>query len=185
MGPILGLGGPGVFSFGATLKLTSYLGAGVTFAMIPTMRVSIYGEAVLNYQHYDIYGRIYPFGGAFFLGAGAGYETVGGSLSKTIDVPNFGTQSVESVGSVRTLVLTPVIGLLHTFDSGFSLGLDAGVQIPIAPSEIEFETSTSGSIPPDIAEPYLEPINASVRDTLETIGRTPVPTFNLRIGWLF
>ncbi|HEV8246749.1 MAG TPA: hypothetical protein VGP93_13320 [Polyangiaceae bacterium] len=192
IGPLLGLGLPSVFSIGGTLKLTRYIGAGVTFGIIPTLRLSYYGDAVLSYHQYDIYGRIYPFGGGFFLGAGAGYVTVQGTLSKTIDisayaVPGSGLPNsleYESKGSVRTLVLTPVLGYLYTFGSGFSLGFDAGVQFPIAPSEVDFESKVQGGVPQAVVDQYLGPVDKSVRDTLQTIGRTPLPTFNLRIGWL-
>jgi hypothetical protein len=188
----VGAGLPSLLSVGGTIKLTRFIGAGATFGLIPSVRLSYYGEAVLAYQHYDIYGRLYPFGGSFFLGAGAGYVTVRGSLDQTIDTSSYAQQSpgfpnevtYESQGSVKTLVLTPTLGFLHTFDSGFSLGLDFGVVLPIAPSKIEFESKVSESVPSQLADQYLAPIDAQVVDTLETIGRTPLPSVNLRIGWM-
>ncbi len=193
IGVLVGAGLPSLLSVGGTIKLTRFLGAGATFGLIPSVRLSYYGEAVLAYQHYDIYGRIYPFGGSFFLGAGAGYVTVRGSLDKTVDVSSYAQQnpgfpsevSYESEGSVKTLVLTPTLGFLHTFDSGFSLGLDFGVVLPIAPSKVEFDSKVSESVPPQLADQYLAPVDAQVVDTLETIGRTPLPSVNLRLGWLF
>jgi hypothetical protein len=173
------------------LKLAQYLGGGVTLGIIPNVKLTYYGEATVSYQHLDIYGRIYPFGGGFFLGAGAGYATMEGTVTKSFgaaEVPLLsGSVQYESKGTVKTLVLTPVIGYLHTFGAGFSIGLDAGVQLPIAPSEVDFSSSVSGSVPPQampFVEEYLRGIDADVRDTLETVGRTPLPTFNLRLGWL-
>lgn len=172
-----------MLSIGGTLKITSYLGGGATFGLIPTVQLSYYGEAVVSYQHYDFYGRIYPFGGGFFIGAGAGYVTVEGTLTNTFDYMGL-SQDYESKGSVRTLVLTPVLGYLHTVGSGFSLGLDAGVQLPIAPSEVDFESRSSGDVPQQFIEPYRQSTDQAVRDTLEKVGRTPLPTFNVRLGWL-
>jgi len=108
-----------VLSFGGAIKLTRYFGAGLNIGLIPTIRISLYGEAELSYQEYDIYGRIFPFGGMFFVGAGAGYATIAGSLRSSYDVrayqklaPGLPDElSVESEASVRTLVLTPQIGL--------------------------------------------------------------------------
>ncbi len=92
--------------------------------------------------------------------------------------------SYDSEGSVKTLVLSPTLGFLHSFDSGFSIGLDFGVVLPIAPSEIEFSRNVSTAVPEQVENQYLAPIDAQVVDTLETIGRTPLPSVNLRIGWI-
>jgi hypothetical protein len=121
-----------------------------------------------------------------------GYVTVKGSLDKTVDVssyarenPGFPNQvTYDSQGSVKTLVLTPTLGFLHTFGSGFSLGLDFGVVLPIAPSKVEFDSKVSTEVPASVADRYLSPLDAQVTDTLETIGRTPLPSVNLRLGWL-
>jgi hypothetical protein len=191
IGGLVGVGLPSVLSFGGAIKLTRYFGAGLNIGVIPTISISLYGEAELSYQEYDIYGRIFPFGGMFFLGAGVGYATIKGSLRSSYDLttetrlPRELRQEVfiESQASVRTLVLTPQLGLQHTFASGFTAGIDVGAQIPLAPSEIEFETDLPDGIPPEIIDQYVEPNNEKVRDTLETIGRAIVPTLNLRIGW--
>jgi len=181
-----------VLSFGAAIKLTRFLGAGVNVGLIPAVKISIYGEAALSYQEYDVYGRIFPFGGAFFLGAGVGYATIEGTFTNAYDVSAFQSAApnlpnpllVTSEGSVRTLVLTPAIGLQHTFKVGFTMGADAGLQIPIAPSEVDFHTIVPPSVPPQVRQQYVEPNDQQVRDTLDTIGRAVVPTVNLRIGWL-
>ncbi len=190
IGPVVGLGIPSVFSFGGTLKLTRFLGAGVNIGLIPKVQLSYYGDATLSYQHYDIYGRLYPFGGGFFLSGGAGYATVDGTLSSSYSgtVPGLGSARADynGKGSVRTLMLTALIGYFYTTSIGFSFGVDAGAQIPIAPSQIEF----SSELQPEalLAVPqvndYKTKADQSIRDTLEKIGRTTLPTINLRIGWI-
>jgi len=92
---------------------------------------------------------------------------------------------VTSEASVRTMVLTPQLGLLHTFEIGLSLGVDIGAQVPIRPSKIEVTTDLPDGVPPEIVEAYISPNDQKVYDTLEQIGRTTVPTINVRIGWLF
>lgn len=181
-------------SIGGTLKVTRFLGAGVNVGLIPKVKLSYYGEATLSYQHYDIYGRIYPFGGGLFLSGGAGYATVEGSLERTIDVSTHcgAGQTVDytAPGSVRTLMLTALLGYFHTTSVGFSFGVDAGAQIPIAPSSVEFSSnfSTGCSVPQPIIDAYrqqyVEPTDREVRDTLERLGRSVIPTVNLRLGWI-
>jgi hypothetical protein len=176
------------------------LGGGVNIGLIPKVQLSYYGDATLSYQHYDIYGRLYPFGGGFFLSGGAGYATVDGTLSskKTIASNGYsGTVDYNSKGSVRTLMLTALIGYFYTTSIGFSFGVDAGAQIPIAPSQVSYasaydvSTTAPAALAPIIkaeidkqAVPIKQQTDKSVQDTLEKIGRTTLPTLNLRIGWI-
>jgi hypothetical protein len=196
IGIILGTGLPSIVSFGGMIKLTRYFGAGVNVGLIPSIRLAYYGEADLAYQEYDVYGHIFPFGGAFFAGAGVGYAHVSG----TFNSPPFNTSAYQSMlppgvlpnpiyitseASVRVMVLTPTIGLLHTFGSGFTIGIDAGAQIPIAPSETRFETTlTLPSNTPRAVTDEFERNKQNVRDTLDTVSRTIIPTLMLRLGWL-
>ena len=124
----------------------------MNIGLIPTIRISLYGEAELSYQEYDIYGRLFPFGTMFFVGAGAGYATMTGSFKSSYDVRAYQNLApglpdrlfVESRGSVRTLVLTPQIGLQQTWGSGFTLGIDLGLQIPLAPSRNRLQHPAAG-----------------------------------------
>ncbi len=191
IGGLVGVGLPSVVSFGGAIKLTRYFGAGVNVGLIPAIKVSLYGEAQLAYQEYDVYGRLFPFGGMFFIGAGVGYATITGSFKSSYDVRAYkaiaptlpDTLDVESRASVRTLVLTPQLGLQHTFGSGFTLGFDVGLQVPLAPSEIHFDTKVPPEVPQEVIDKYVKPNDQKVQDTLETIGRATIPTLNVRMGW--
>jgi hypothetical protein len=202
IGPAVGTGLPSLINFGIAIKLTRYVGAGINVGIIPTLKISYYGQATLAYQEYDVYARVYPFGGAFFLGTGIGYEAVQGTLATTVDLTPYqqglpagllpNSVDYASQGSVKTLVLTPQIGLFHTFGSGFSLGFDVGLQVPIAPGQVTFKSQVNLLDDPQIPEAtrqqlnnqYVKPTDDQVRGTLQTIGRTIIPTFNVRIGWL-
>lgn len=183
---MVGTGLPDLLNLGGQIKLTRYFGAGVNVGIIPTVKISFYGQAKLAYQEYDAYGHIYPFGGAFFLGAGVGYATMRASLANSYPIPApyntlYGdSAAIDSEGSVRTLVLTPQIGLLKTFGPGFSIGLDVGAQLPIAPSKIDSATHVPSYVPQSQVQPYDD----KVRSTLTTAGRQVLPTFNFKIGWL-
>lgn len=196
IGPVVGTGVPSVISVGGTIKVTRFLGAGVNLGLIPKVKLSYYGDATLSYQHVDVYGRLYPFGGGFFLHGGLGYANVNGTLSgsQSYSQANVtGRVDYSGVGKVHTPTLTALIGYFHTTSVGFSFGVDAGAQIPIAPSTIQFESAppTITTTPPGLApvitpqaNAYADKVDQSVRDTLEKIGRTTIPTVNLRIGWI-
>ena len=87
---------------------------------------------------------------------------------------------------MRTLVLTPQIGLLHTFASGFSLGADVGAQVPIAPSQVDFSTQLPTFPEPQGAdsEELHRPERRQSALHADKIGRTPIPTIGIKIGWL-
>ncbi|HKO53403.1 MAG TPA: hypothetical protein VJV79_37095 [Polyangiaceae bacterium] len=188
IGVLLGTGLPEVVSFGAQLKLTRFFGAGVNVGLIPTVKIKYYGEAAQKYQEYDVYGHIYPFGGSFFLGTGVGYAQIDGTLVNRFQAAG-ATIDVTSYATVRTLVLTPQIGFLKIFDVGFAIGVDIGAQIPIAPTEVQFNTVAVG-LPQGSSEAeaiirrdFINPNDEKVRHTLDRVGRTPLPTFNFKIGW--
>lgn len=194
VGVLAGVGLPNLLNFGATLKLTRFFGAGVNVGVIPTLRIAYYGDATVSYQEYDVYGRVYPFGGGFFLGAGVGYANARGTHRNTTDISSYADQfpaldlpdslRTDSEGSARAMVLTPQIGYFHIFRGGFCLGADIGGQIPIARSRVELETRTSEEVPQPVVDRYVTPNQREVRDTLESIARTPIPTVNFRIGWV-
>ena len=196
IGVLVGGGLPDLLSLGGAIKLTRYFGAGINIGLIPALKISsFYGDATLSFQEYDVYGHIFPFGGAFFLGAGVGYATVRGALANHFDLSAYqgmypgvpASVDVTNQASVRTLVLTPQLGLLHTFHSGFTLGADFGAQVPIAPSQVDFSTAVP-SVPAQfkstLQTKYIDPNDAKVRSSLDKIGRAPIPTFGVKIGWL-
>jgi len=183
-GPVIGTGLPNILNYGVTAKLWGYLGLGLNWGQTPDMQLSFYGQATVRYREFDGYARVYPFRGGFFLGVGAGHHSVQGSLANNFQVPVPGGPQAfgyTGTGSVRSTILTPQIGYFRNFAFGLALGVDIGAQIPIKSSEITFDTTLSGQVPPAVVAQAEKPI----RDTLDTIGKTPVPAINLRAGWLF
>ena len=191
IGPIFGVGLPAFFSIGGAIKLTKFFGAGINYGIVPTIQFSYYGEATVRYQGVGIYGHIHPFGGGFFLGASIGYAHVRGTYEETFPVPTVGPFPYKSEATMQTLVLTPELGYLYTFKSGFTLGIESGLQIPVAPSEIDFKSTVNypDSWPQEVQtlvnEEYIEPTDAKVESTLEKVGQTILPTIGIKIGWLF
>jgi hypothetical protein len=78
------------------------------------------------------------------------------------------------------MILTPQIGWFSIFGSGFALGIDIGAQVPIAPSEIEFETN----LPDEVPQQYVDESNKEVLESLDKLGKTIVPVVNIRVGFM-
>ncbi len=197
IGPVVGVGLPNLMSFGGMLKITRYFGAGVNVGLIPTVKLSYYGDATLSYSEADVYGRLFPFGNAFFVGAGIGYVTVSGTMADSVSTAQFGVAGgsvdLSCAASVRTMIFAPQLGLLKTWASGFSLGIDAGVQIPVAPSQVDSQdpTFTPHGLPAVLVQQlgtqvqsYVNTNQQKALETLQTVGRSVLPTVNLRVGWL-
>lgn len=196
IGPIVGIGLPSFLLFGGAIKLTKYFGAGMNYGIVPTLQFAYYGDATVQYQGVNIYGHLHPFGGGFFLGAAIGYAHVRGTYSDEFDLSAYTAQLPPGVNlpnklpytskaTVQMLVLTPEIGYFYTFKAGFTLGVDAGLQIPVAPSEIRFESHVSNQVPDAIVERFVTPTDERVRSTLERVGQTILPTVGFKLGWLF
>lgn len=183
-GPVLGTGVPNILSFGVTAKLWGYAGVGFNYGMIPDMQLSFYGRATVRYRELDVYGRVYPFKGGFFLGVGVGRHSVQGTIVNDLQIP-LATGNVPytltSAGSVQSTIVTPQIGYFRNFDFGLALGIDVGAQIPVAASDIKFDSGVPSAVPAQ----YVAPAEQQVIDTLKTVGKTPIPTINLRLAWLF
>ena len=193
IGPVVGVGLPNLLDFGVTSKLTRCFGAGFHVGLIPKFRISYYGDATLSFVEYDVYGRAYPFGSSIFVGAGVGYATAKGTLASNYDLTPYqaivptlpATFLLNSQGSVHTLVLRPEIGLFHPFDSGFSFGVSVGMQIPIAPSQVNLNENLPAGLPQSVIDQFVGPSDQKVRNTLRTVGRAPIPTVSVFVGWLF
>ncbi|HEX6275852.1 MAG TPA: hypothetical protein VFZ53_22575 [Polyangiaceae bacterium] len=193
IGPVIGVGLPAFLSIGGAVKLTKYFGAGINYGIVPTLQFAYYGDATVSYQGVGIYGHIHPFGGGFFLGASIGYAHVRGTYTDEFDISAYtgavpglaDSFAYTSEATMQTLVLTPELGYFYTFKSGFTLGVEAGLQIPIAPSEIEFESQVDDSVPDAVVDRFVTPTDERVEETLERVGQTILPTIGIKVGWLF
>lgn len=183
LGGYIGSGLPSIVSFGGILKPIPYVGLGVNFGMIPGLTLPLYGEAKLSYREYDGFGHIYPFKDGFFLGAGLGYHQAEGRFKKQFSgsAPQGTIYTCETSGSVRSMIITPRVGWHSHLDWGLLIGFDVGLRIPIKPSEVQFDTNLPDSLPKEV----MDEAYRVVIETLDKIGRTVVPAFNIRLGFMF
>ena len=103
---------------------------------------------------------VFPFGGSFFVGAAAGHISLAAAAS---------TKAGQVSFDYSSLYLTPHLGWLATWDSGFSIGFDAGAQLPFAAS-----LTTSG--PKQAA--------ANLDSLARALAALPLPTVSLKLGWM-
>src|SRR5262249_20868606 len=104
--------------------------------------------------------RIYPTQGAFFLGANLGQSSV--------DAVYMGS-SQNATAKVSGPFVAPRLGWLWIWSSGITLGLDAGVQVPIGHADITFNPPSFENFPP-------------LRAAANTVGNRLLPVFNFRVA---
>lgn len=103
-------------------------------------------------------GRWHPFGGAFLLGMAFGWQ-------------NFGVTGINgrpsAEGSLSGVYLAPHLGWMWIFDSGFTIGTEFGVQIPLGARSLK----TSGLTQKDVKDAHdaLDPYLATVSPYINII----------------
>jgi hypothetical protein len=168
IGPLVGLGFPRPFSIEAYGKIHEVLGAGVEYSLLPKM--SILGtEASFRAVAADV--RAFPLRGPFFIGVRFGRQWLDANATW-----NGYTETMNAT----TWFVNPRIGLLYTWSSGFSAGIDAGVQIPIAPTYERHGPATEMGLAQGTNA------NAAVASIANVLGNKVTPTVDLiRLGFLF
>lgn len=158
-----------------SLKPNELLGFGVGFSMIPRIEVDQFAA-----QMYAVnaVGRIFPFQGAFYVGLGAGVQNIDVEAYQDIRNQRY-TGQVEHT----SFFVTPQVGWLWTWDSGFTLGLNFGAQIPVTSTpEVTIRNAAGREVDPGRAAELRD----DVSDVAEILGFYPLPAFDLlKIGFFF
>jgi hypothetical protein len=147
----------------------------------------------------DVRARWHPWQGAFFVGLAAGVQRIddGASVMVPVTVTSpSGNQVFNTVSSlsasITSVYLTPHVGWMKVYESGFLLGFEAGLQVPISMhNSLDTETTDDGGLTTvginDIVN-TSQYINArgKVSDAIHDIGTLPMPYFTVaRVGWMF
>lgn len=172
IGPIVGVGFPRPLAVEAFAKFERIVGAGVEYSFLPTVTVL---NARTNFQAVALDLRVFPFKGAFFIGARAGRQWLAAATS--LDAGRYGSFAEQMHAS--TWFLNPRAGFLYTFESGITLGIDAGVQVPIAPQYRRTGDATDLGYGDSTVEQSLVLVS-------NALGNATTPTVDLfRLGFLF
>lgn len=165
IGAIGGVGFPRPLAVEGMVKIEKIVGLGLEYSVLPNIRL-----ADVEVNSWALAGdlNIFPFRGGFFIGAKGGRQHV--ATATTIDAGSYGSASGSM--TVDTWFVNPRIGYLKTWNSGFTLGIDAGVQIPIS-SSVEATASDGLDVP------------SEVQDFGKKLGQTVLPTIDLlRLGFM-
>lgn len=158
IGPRLGMNLPAP-TIGAEAKILRYVGASFDYAFFP--KIGIAGASI-GYTMWNAAARVYPFGGAFFIGAVYGHYGIEGSVT-----------SAQGSGSVRvnSNFLGPQIGARWVQPSGFFAGVDVAWAFPLA-YRSDSTPDPSGT-------------TVSIQQTADRYLQHGVPLVGASLGWLF
>lgn len=173
IGPILGVGFPRPLAVEAFVKLEKLVGVGFEYSFLPPTTVSAV-DARFNAISFDL--RVFPFRGAFFIGARAGKQWL--QADARLSAAQLGT--ITETMQASTWFFNPRAGVLHTFSNGITIGIDAGVQFPINPSYVRSGPATSAGLASDLD------IEGTLVTVANALGNSTTPTVDLlRLGFLF
>jgi hypothetical protein len=169
------------------VKLGTAFSVGAEFSMLPDLTVPG-GSAKLRLMAGQANARWFPFDGAFFLGAGFGYQAFKASLTKTKD-----NGPLVVTADMSGLFVAPQLGWLWVWRSGFALGLGLGVQIPIPKDPVVSSTYNGQPVPEQAGPGFSQSVVDSAHsqeDTIRTLAKFvvkyPIPTIDLlRLGFFF
>lgn len=163
------------------VKLGDYIGVGAQYSMLPNITFPLV-DAKLETSAIQGTLRAFPFGGSFYVGIGGGVQMLKASMSE-------GDLMAET--DLSSPVITPQIGWLWVWDSGFTLGLSLGAQIPFG-SEPDADVKYNGVSVSQVAgieQATLDRGNAlkgKVNDAAKLVGKTPLPQIDfIKIGFFF
>jgi hypothetical protein len=166
VGVVGGVGFPRPLSIEAMVKLERTVSLGLEYSAMPTTNV---GGVMVGWHALAVDARIFPFQGAFFLGARVARQHLDGSA--TVNAGAYGTYS--GAVAIDTWYLEPRIGFLWTFRSGITVGIDAGLEVPL-------QKTATASLPAGVAVP------SSVATVRDFFGASTLPTVTLlSVGALF
>jgi hypothetical protein len=159
IGVLGGVGFPRPLAIEAMVKVEKMLGLGLEYSALPDLSIS-----GVETSYYAVAGtaRFFPFKDAFFIGLRVGRQHVGGDANVTI--APYGTYK-ESV-TVDSTFLNPRIGFLWTWSPGFTVGIDAGIQVPVG-------ATVASSLPAGTQ------VDKQVMDIAQTLGNSTLPTLDL------
>jgi hypothetical protein len=171
----------------ATYRGLDWLALSAQLSMLPDLTVPG-ADASLQLRAYQGIARWFPFKGSFFLGSGLGYQTFKASLGKTVD-----NGKLIVTADMSGLFVSPQLGWLWVWQSGFALGLSLGVQIPL-PKEPGVPATYNGQPVPAqptaaVSQEVIDEAN-DAKETVRTLARLvnkyPIPNIDLlRIGFFF
>jgi hypothetical protein len=167
LGAFGGVGFPRPLTIEGFIKVEKVIGFGLEYSALPTLSIGGVDTGM-----YALAGdlRVFPLENGFFFGMSAGHQHLSAAMSPGSIPPEL--LAANPSVSADTWFINPRIGFLSTWSWGLTIGIDAGVQIPVA-------SSVTNTIPSQL------PISADASNVARTFGKSALPTVDLfRIGLL-
>ena len=150
----------------AMLSVDRAFSLGVEYSALPTTNV---GGVDFGLRAIAADVRIFPLQSSFFIGVRGGRQHL--SASASVQDPTYGTLGGSL--AIDTWFLAPRAGFLWSWSSGLTVGIDAGVQIPLSHTE-------STTLPDGVAVP------SAIASSADFFGKRVVPTVTLlQAGMMF
>jgi hypothetical protein len=165
-----------------TAKVGRHLSVGAQYSMLPDITPPGF-DAGLKLNAYQGVVRIFPFGGSFYIGSGFGYQQLKASLGHTD--PSSGDRSEVSC-DMSGLFVSPQLGWLWIWKSGFAFGLNIGAQIPVPKDPVVKTTVNGVEIPESAGDEDTNDMRDKVRTVARVVAKYPIPNLDLlKIGFFF
>lgn len=176
LGPTIGFGAPDGVRFGVLAKWQGLLAAGGAFSVLPEMTVPGSDAKVVRASG-EIFARVHPFHGAFFVGLAGGYAQTKGTMAEE-RMAFRQVQNVETHAYASAFFIAPHAGFQWMIRPGVTVGCDAGLEIPISASRPSFDAAKYGLVMPVEGK-------GSAADTTNAIATSPIPVVRLiELGYL-
>jgi hypothetical protein len=160
IGALGGLGFPQPLSIEGIVVLGGIVALGAEYGALPSTTL---GGVQASLWSFSGDARVFPFGGAFFVGMRAGRQ--GLSASTRVVVGPIGLSEALTIDS---WFINPRLGFLWRSPVGLAFGVDVGVEIPIG-------IAISSTLPLSLLP--------TAQNTIDAIANSVVPTVDLlRIG---
>jgi hypothetical protein len=121
-----------------------------------------------QFDAFELDLRVFPFRGTFFVGSSFGRQSLKGAVTEDTAL---GPQTATV--DLTTWYATPRVGWMWTFDPGFLLALDLGIQVKLS-------ADRAVTVPPAATADARDRVN-----NLADLGSSyPLPSIRLRAGWM-
>ncbi|MBC7659103.1 MAG: hypothetical protein H7249_05280 [Chitinophagaceae bacterium] len=189
IGPTIQLGFPHPLTYGIDAMAADIVSFGFSTGKYSVTQIS---KATIDIKSWDVHARVHPFMGSFFLGLAYGNQDVKGKFedNETLTLSGFpATVPVRVDAAIKSAYITPHLGWLAIYESGFTMGLEIGAQIPLSP-KTSVEGTVPGATPSEVAQiegnSDYKDLKKKADDTLKILGKRTVPYVTLlKLGWLF
>lgn len=180
IGPLVGIIGlPRPVNVEIFAKPNDWFGVGAGFSMVPELTIrDISGKM----NAFNAVGRVFPFAGSFYVGAGVGVQTLSIKGSDNVE-----GEDLTAAADHSAFFVTPQVGWLWTWDSGFTVGINIGVQVALTSTpKVEVRDPRGEVVDPADIGPDAVDLNDDVHDAAKIFGKYPLPAIDLlKLGFLF